>query len=109
MDAAEFSTVVESDVAVVADRTMSWDLAHGYGGHAETSVPAAALTWYLAETAVAHVKPVPVTVTGVPTGPSAGWNAVRVGGEMISATVPAVAPLPPEAAVIAAGLNALVP
>jgi hypothetical protein len=46
---AEFSTVIESDVAVLADRTMTWDLAHGYGGHAETSVPSAALTWYLAE------------------------------------------------------------
>ena len=33
--AAEFSTVVESDVPVVADRTMTWD-ATGYGSHAET-------------------------------------------------------------------------
>jgi hypothetical protein len=45
---ASFSTVVESDVAVVADRTVSWD-ASGYGSHAETSIPAAATTWFLAE------------------------------------------------------------
>ncbi len=38
---AEFSTVVASDVPVVADRTMTWDRA-GYGSHAEASVPAAA-------------------------------------------------------------------
>jgi hypothetical protein len=45
---AEFSVVVESDVMVVADRTMAWDQS-GYGAHAETSLPAPALTWYLAE------------------------------------------------------------
>jgi hypothetical protein len=49
MGTAEFSTVIESDVAVIVDRTMSWDLASGYGGHAETSVPSPALRWYLAE------------------------------------------------------------
>ena len=45
---AEFSTVVESDVPVVVDRTMTWD-ARGYGSHAETSIAAPATTWYLAE------------------------------------------------------------
>jgi subtilisin-like proprotein convertase family protein len=45
---AEFSTVIESDRAVVADRTMTWG-ANGYGSHAETSVDAPALTWFLAE------------------------------------------------------------
>lgn len=45
---AEFSTVVESDVTVVADRTMSWDQS-GYGAHAETSLPSPRTTWYLAE------------------------------------------------------------
>ena len=45
---AEFSTVVESDVPLVADRTMTWD-ATGYGSHAETSIAAPSLTWYLAE------------------------------------------------------------
>jgi hypothetical protein len=45
---AEFSTVIESDQPLVADRTMTWDQ-HGYGSHAETSVPAPTTTWYLAE------------------------------------------------------------
>jgi len=45
---AEFSTVIESDVTVVADRTMRWDPS-GYGSHAETSVVDPATTWYLAE------------------------------------------------------------
>jgi hypothetical protein len=42
-----FSTVIEADVPVVADRTMTWG--RGYGSHAETSVPGAATRWYLAE------------------------------------------------------------
>jgi hypothetical protein len=46
--AAEFSTVIESDLPVVADRTMRWD-ATGYGSHAETSIASPALLWYLAE------------------------------------------------------------
>ena len=46
--AAEFSTVVESDIQVVADRTMSWDAA-GYGSHAETSIASPSTTWFLAE------------------------------------------------------------
>jgi len=45
---AEFSTLIESDVLVVVDRTMTWDV-NGYGSHAETSIAAAASTWYLAE------------------------------------------------------------
>ncbi len=48
MATAEFSTVVGSDLPVVADRTMTWN-ATGYGSHAETSVLAPATTWYLAE------------------------------------------------------------
>lgn len=48
MATAEFSTKIESDQRLVIDRTMSWD-ARGYGAHAETSVAAPALTWYLAE------------------------------------------------------------
>jgi len=48
MEQAEFSTVIESDQLVVADRTMTWD-GSGYGAHAETSIPNAATTWYLAE------------------------------------------------------------
>ncbi len=45
---AEFSTVVRSNVPLVADRTMTWDKT-GYGSHAETSIDAPASTWYLAE------------------------------------------------------------
>jgi hypothetical protein len=48
LGAADFSTVIESDRFVVADRTMSWD-ATGYGSHAEASLAAPSLTWYLAE------------------------------------------------------------
>jgi photosystem II stability/assembly factor-like uncharacterized protein len=43
-----FSTVIESDVRVVADRTMVWD-DRGYGAHAETSIASPAPMWYLAE------------------------------------------------------------
>ena len=48
LESAEFSTAVESDIPVVADRTMMW----GPGlnaGHAETSIEAPSTTWYLAE------------------------------------------------------------
>lgn len=48
MSQAEFSTVIESDRAVVADRTMTWD-ASGYGAHAETAILAPSLHWFLAE------------------------------------------------------------
>ena len=49
MSTAEFSTKIESDQPLVVDRTLSWDVAYGYGAHAETAVAAPALTWYLAE------------------------------------------------------------
>jgi len=45
---AEFSTVVESDVPLVVDRTVTWD-SSGYGSHAETGLDAPSTTWYLAE------------------------------------------------------------
>jgi hypothetical protein len=45
---AEFSTVIDSDVPVVVDRTMTWDWST-YGSHAETAIPAPATTWYFAE------------------------------------------------------------
>jgi hypothetical protein len=48
LSGASFSTVIESDVPVVVDRTMSWD-ASRYGAHAETSIAAPSQTWYLAE------------------------------------------------------------
>lgn len=45
---AEFSTVITSTQPLIADRTMRWDT-RGYGSHAETSIAAPALQWYLAE------------------------------------------------------------
>ncbi len=48
LDHGEFSTTIESDVAAVIDRTMSWDAA-AYGSHAETSIISPATTWFLAE------------------------------------------------------------
>jgi Tol biopolymer transport system component len=47
--AANISTVVESDVQVVVDRTMRWDQVSRQGAHAESSTPAPSLVWYLAE------------------------------------------------------------
>jgi Tol biopolymer transport system component len=49
LSSANVSTVVESDAEVVVDRTMRWDNQTRAGAHAETSVPAPASTWYLAE------------------------------------------------------------
>jgi hypothetical protein len=42
-----YATTIESDAPIVADRTMKW--AQGEGAHAETSLAAPALRWYLAE------------------------------------------------------------
>jgi hypothetical protein len=44
----DFSTVIESNRTVVADRTMTWD-ATTYGAHAETALEAPSTTWYFAE------------------------------------------------------------
>jgi photosystem II stability/assembly factor-like uncharacterized protein len=49
MAKAEFSTVLESDGAILVDRTMTWSRASGYGAHAEHGLLSPALTWYLAE------------------------------------------------------------
>jgi len=49
LQAADISTVIESDVQVVVDRTMRWDQVSRFGAHAETSSAAPSLTWYLAE------------------------------------------------------------
>jgi Tol biopolymer transport system component/subtilisin-like proprotein convertase family protein len=43
-----FATIIESDVEIVADRTMFWD-DRRFGSSAETSLASPALTWYLAE------------------------------------------------------------
>ena len=49
MESAAFSTLIEADVQVVADRTMTWD-STGYGSHAERGIlTRTATTWYLAE------------------------------------------------------------
>ncbi len=45
---AAFSTIIEADAMVVADRTMAWDARH-YGSHAETAIARPSMTWYLAE------------------------------------------------------------
>jgi hypothetical protein len=44
----EFSTVVRSNLPVVADRTMTWD-GSAYASHAERAIVTPADTWYLAE------------------------------------------------------------
>jgi hypothetical protein len=48
LELASFSTVIESTLPVVVDRTMTWT-SQGYGSHAETSVASPSTTWYLAE------------------------------------------------------------
>jgi hypothetical protein len=48
LEAIAFSTVIESNQAVVVDRTMTWD-GTGFGSHAETSIEQPATNWYLAE------------------------------------------------------------
>ncbi|HTV01169.1 MAG TPA: M12 family metallo-peptidase [Luteitalea sp.] len=49
----EFSIVVESAAPIVVDRTMSWAQVP-YGAHAETSLSAPALRWFLAEGATSN-------------------------------------------------------
>jgi hypothetical protein len=46
---APFSMLIESDLPVVADRTVSWAGGAAYGSHTETAVLQPATTWYLAE------------------------------------------------------------
>jgi subtilisin-like proprotein convertase family protein len=46
---AEFSTVIESDRAIVVDRTMTWPAGNPYGSHLESGVPGPSYLWYLAE------------------------------------------------------------
>ncbi len=48
LEAASFSTVIEADETIVADRTMLWTSGF-YGSHAETSVASPSPTWFLAE------------------------------------------------------------
>ncbi|MFN8060706.1 MAG: SdrD B-like domain-containing protein [Vicinamibacterales bacterium] len=44
---AEFATVVESDMPIVAERSTSWG--EGYGSHSESATLAPRTEWYLAE------------------------------------------------------------
>jgi hypothetical protein len=48
-----FSTTIESDIVIVADRTMVWD-STGYGATAETSRPAPSPSWFFAEGATSN-------------------------------------------------------
>jgi len=48
LENSAFATVIESNLRVVVDRTMTWD-GTGFGSHAETSIEQPATTWYLAE------------------------------------------------------------
>ena len=55
LEAADFSTTIESDRPLGVARTMAWDTrptldpARGYGMHTETGVVAPSTTWFLAE------------------------------------------------------------
>jgi hypothetical protein len=49
MQAADFSTVIETDQEIVAERTMVWTAAARYGSHSETAVKAPATDWFFAE------------------------------------------------------------
>src|SRR5262249_25595615 len=46
MAQASFGTIIESDVQVIAERTMKWDSTH-YGSSSETSQAAPSTRWYL--------------------------------------------------------------
>jgi len=48
LGAVTVATEIESDVRVVADRTMLWDAGH-YGAHAESGSPSPSTVWYFAE------------------------------------------------------------
>jgi hypothetical protein len=48
LENSAFSTIVDTAVPIVVDRTMSWDSSR-YGSHAETAVVAPSQTWYFAE------------------------------------------------------------
>jgi hypothetical protein len=54
LEAAAFSTTIESDRPLAIDRTMSWDtrspfVPSGYGAHTEAAADAPSARWYLAE------------------------------------------------------------
>jgi glucose/arabinose dehydrogenase len=49
MSAADFSTVIETDQEIVAERTMVWTPTEQYGSHSETAVRTPSTDWFLAE------------------------------------------------------------
>jgi hypothetical protein len=49
LQSADFSTVIETDHEVIAERTMVWTPTERYGSHSETAVKAPATQWFLAE------------------------------------------------------------
>jgi glucose/arabinose dehydrogenase len=49
LQAADFSTVIETDREVAVERTMTWTGTGRYGSHMERAVKAPSTTWYLAE------------------------------------------------------------
>jgi hypothetical protein len=49
LPALSFSMVVESNVPLAIERTMSWTPGNSYGGHAEHAVADLSASWYLAE------------------------------------------------------------
>ena len=96
MDHAEFSTVVESDVRVEADRIVTWDRGGlRYGAHAEAAIAAPAPEWFFAEGAThsgmsmflllqnPNPFPVSVSVTYLRPAPAAAFtrtHQVEAGG-----------------------------
>ncbi len=49
LQTADFSTVIETDHQIVAERTLVWPPDQRYGSHTEAAVNAPSTTWYLAE------------------------------------------------------------
>ena len=49
LETADFSTIVETDVEVVVERTMIWSVAGRFGSHSERAVNAPSTTWFFAE------------------------------------------------------------
>jgi hypothetical protein len=49
MQAADFSTIIETDQQIVAERTMVWTPQARYGSHSETALKAPSTQWFLAE------------------------------------------------------------
>ena len=97
-----FSTIVESDVPVVTDRTMSWD-ATGYGAHAETSIEAPAQTWYFAEGSTRQLG----TQNGTPIGFSLYYLIANPNASPVDVQITYLRPLQQPPIVLTYQVNAL--